>query len=103
MSWQWGDLPFSRKFAPSQSTTQSRYAAFVSQLAQIPPDARVSAENGFPSHLSERRYIYDYTFEGVQDAGWVVLAYEGTNYTLAVFDAQVASVEAAGYDHVPGG
>ena len=103
LSWAFGDLPFSRKFDPSQFTTQSRYAAFVSQLAQIPPDARVSAENGFPSHLSERRYIYDYTFEGVQDAGWVVLDYEGTNYNLAVFDAQVASVEAAGYDQVAGG
>ena len=95
-SWAFGDLPFSRKFDPSQFTTQSRYAAFVPQLSQIAPDARVSAENGFPSHLSERRFIYDYGFEGVQDAEWVVLDYEGTNYNLAAFDAQVASVEAAG-------
>jgi uncharacterized membrane protein len=102
-SWAYGDLPFSRKFDRSLFTTQSRYAAFVPQLAQIAPDARVSAENGFPSHLSERRYIYDYGFEGVQDAEWVVLDYEGTNYDLTVFQAQVASVEAAGYDQVASG
>jgi uncharacterized membrane protein len=99
-SWAFGDMPFSRKFDASLYTTQSRYTAFVPKLAQIAPDARVSAENGFPSHLSERRFIYDYGFEGVQDAEWVVLDYEGTNYNLGVFDAQVASVESAGYDQV---
>jgi uncharacterized membrane protein len=99
-SWGFGDLPFSRKFDPSLFTTQARYAAFLPQLSQIAPDARVSAENGFPSHLSERRYIYDFGFEGVQDAEWVVLDYEGTNYNLAAFDTQVAAVEAAGYDQV---
>ena len=100
LSWAIGDLPFSRKFDPNQFTTQSRYAAFIPQLGQIAPAARVSAETGFPSHLSERRFIYDYGFEGIQDAEWVVLDYEGTNYDLAVFDAQVASVEAGGYDQV---
>jgi hypothetical protein len=75
----------------------------VPQLDRIAPDARVSAENGFPSHLSERRYIYDYGFEGVQDAEWVVLDYEGTNYNIAAFQAQVASVEAARYDEVASG
>ena len=102
-SWAFGDLPFSRKFDPNQFTTQSRYAAFLPQLNKIAPDARVSAENGFPSHLSERRFIYDYSFEGIQDAEWVVLDYEGTNYNLAAFDAQVASVEAIGYDEVASG
>jgi uncharacterized membrane protein len=102
-SWAFGDMPFSRKFDPNQYTTQSRYAAFVPQLARISPEARVSAENGFPSHLSERRYIYDYGFEGVQDAEWVVLDYEGTNYDITVFQAQVTSVEAAGYDEVASG
>ena len=102
-SWAYGDMPFSRKFDPSLYLTQSRYAAFVPQLARIGPDDRVSAENGFPSHLSERRYIYDYQFEGVQDAEWVVLDYEGTNYDLAAFQAQVASVASAGYDEVASG
>jgi uncharacterized membrane protein len=102
-SWAYGDMPFSRKFDPSLFSTQSRYAAFVPQLDRIAPDARVSAGNGFPSHLSERRYIYDYGFEGVQDAEWVVLDYEGTNYDMAVFQAQVASVEAAGYNEVASG
>lgn len=102
-SWAFGDMPFSRKFDFSKFSTEPRYAAFASQLSRIAPDARVSAENGFPSHLSERRYIYDYGFEGFNHAEWVVLDYEGTNYNLAVFDAQVASVEAAGYDEVAGG
>jgi uncharacterized membrane protein len=102
-SWAFGDLPFSRKFDPSQFSTQPRYADFVRQLVRIAPDAKVSAENGFPSHLSERRYIYDYGFEGVQDAEWVVLDYEGTNYNLTGFQAQVASVASAGYDEVASG
>jgi hypothetical protein len=63
----------------------------------------VSAETGFSGHLSERRYIYDYHFEGVEDAQWVVLDYEGTGYNLAAFQAQVASVEAMGYEQVASG
>jgi len=102
-SWAFGDLPLSRKFDSNLYITQSRYEAFVKELARISPDARVSAENGFPSHLSERRFIYDFGFEGVQDADWVVLDYEGVNYDLAVFQAQVADVEAAGYEQVAGG
>jgi len=102
-SWAFGDLPLSRKFDPSLYSTPARYTYFVPELARIPPGARVSAENGFPSHLSERRYIYDYGFEGVQDAEWVVLDYEGTNYDLAAFQAQVSSVEAMGFDLVASG
>jgi uncharacterized membrane protein len=102
-SWAFGDLPFSRKFDPNLFTTPSRYALFSRNLVQIAPDASVSAENGFPSHLSERRFIYDYGFEGIQHAEWVVLDYEGTNYNITAFDAQVASVEAAGYGQVATG
>ena len=102
-SWAFGDMPLSRKFDRSLFVTQSRYAVFARELVQIPPDASVSAENGFPSHLSERRYIYDYGFEGVQNAEWVVLDYEGTNYDLHTFQAQVASVESAGYVEIAAG
>jgi uncharacterized membrane protein len=102
-SWAFGDMPFSRKFDPSLFSTQARYAQFVPELARIAPDARVSAENGFPSHLSERRHIYDFGFEGVQDAEWVVLDYEGTNYNMTAFQEQVAAVTAAGYDEVASG
>jgi uncharacterized membrane protein len=103
--WAFGDMPFSRKFDWSLFTTESRYAAFVPQLARIATDASVSAENGFPSHLSERRYIYEYGFEGVNDAEWVVLDYAGTNpkYDMSTFQSQVASAEAAGYDEVASG
>ncbi|HKC19089.1 MAG TPA: DUF2079 domain-containing protein [Candidatus Dormibacteraeota bacterium] len=102
-SWAYGDMPYSRKFNWSLFQAEPRYAAFLPSLDQISPDARVSAENGLPSHLSERRYIYDYTFEGVQDADWVVLDYEGTNYDIELFNEQVAKVEAQGYTEVANG
>jgi hypothetical protein len=75
----------------------------VSQLSQISPDARVSAEIGLRSHLANRRYIYDFRFQGVQDAEWVVLDYEGTSYDLAGFDSQVRYVESLGYEQVASG
>lgn len=99
-SWAYGDLPYSRKFDTSLFQMQSRYAEFLPSLNQIPPDARVSAENGLPPHLDQRRYIYDFGFEGVQDADWVVLDYEGTNYDLALFQQQVTHVESLGYQKV---
>jgi uncharacterized membrane protein len=102
-SWAYGDLPYSRKFDPSLFHTQPRYASFLPALDQISAGARVSAENGFPSHLDHRRYIYDYGFEGVQDADWVVLDYEGTNYNIETFEEQVAQVEAKGYAEVASG
>ena len=102
-SWAFGDMPFSRKFDRSMFITQPRYSLFVRQLVRIAPDARVSAENGFPSHFAERRYIYDFNFEGMNGAEWVVLDYEGTNYNLSIFNAQVASVKAAGYNEIAGG
>src|ERR1700687_3308996 len=97
-SWAFGDMPFSRKFDLANFTTQPRHASFAPELARIGPEARVSAESGLTSHLSERRSIYDYGFQGVQDADWVVLDYAGTNYDMAAFRAQVAAVEAAGYE-----
>ena len=103
LSWAYGDMPYSRKFDPSRFTTESRYALFVRNLALISPDARVSAETGLTSHLDQRRYIYDYHFEGVQDAEWVVLDYQATSYDLAAFQVQVALVEAAGYNEVASG
>ena len=72
-------------------------------LAQIPADAHVSAENGFPSHLSERRYIYEFGYEGVQDAQWVVLDYKGAEYNLATFNDQVTYVKSLGYEEVASG
>jgi hypothetical protein len=71
--------------------------------ARITPQARVSGESSFPAHLAERRYVYDFAFEGAQDAEWVVLDYEASDYNMAAFNAQVASVEAAGYTKVASG
>lgn len=102
-SWAFGDLPFSRKFDPSLFSTPSRYTLFVRQLVRITPDASVSGESSFPVHFAERRYVYDYAFEGAQDAEWVVLDYEASNYNLTAFNAQVASVEAAGYNEIATG
>ncbi len=97
LSWAFGYMPYSRKFDASQFRTDARYAAFVPKLSVIAPDGRVSAETGLTSHLSERRYVYDYQFEGVQDADWVVLDYEESAFSLERFDRQVAAVEAMGY------
>ena len=102
-SWAFGYMPFSRKFDAWQFTPESRYEAFVPQLSMIPQDASVSAENGLVSHLSERRYIYDYTFEGVQGAQWVMLDYAGLGRSIEFFDEQVAKVEAMGYTEVASG
>jgi uncharacterized membrane protein len=102
-SWAYGDMPFSRKFDRNLFSTESRYSLFVRQLVQIAPDARVSAESSFPAHLAERRYIYDFAFEGVHDAEWVVLDYEASNYNMTAFNAEVASVEAAGYNEIATG
>ena len=102
-SWAYGDLPLSRKFDYSQFQTDPRYAAFVHQIDAIPPDASVSAENGFPSQLSERRCIYDYHFEGVQNAQWVVLDYAGVGHNMTAFLTQVAAVESEGYIEVARG
>ena len=63
----------------------------------------MSAENGFPSHLSERRYIYEFGYEGVQDAQWVVLDYKGAEYNLATFNDQVTYVKSLGYEEVASG
>ena len=102
-SWAFGYMPFSRKFDPGQFQAEARYAPFAAQLTMVPADARVSAENGFASHLSERRYIYDFTFEGVQDAGWVVMDYAGSGRNIEFFNQQVAALEAKGYSEVASG
>lgn len=102
-SWAYGDLPYSRKFDFSLFETQARYSSFLPALDRIGPDDRVSAENGLPPHLAERRYIYDYGYEGVQDAQWVVLDYYGAEYNIEAFNEQVAQVEARGYVEVASG
>ena len=102
-SWAFGDMPFSRKFDPALFQTQARYAEFTPYVGQIPSDARVSAEDGFASHLSERTHIYDWVYEGAQDAQWIVLDYAGVNYNMHVFDADVARVESLGYERVASG
>src|SRR5258708_1607930 len=43
-SWAFGDLPLSRQFDPALFQTQAPYSTFLPHLAQIPTDARVSAE-----------------------------------------------------------
>jgi uncharacterized membrane protein len=102
-SWAFGDLPLSRKFDPALFQKQARYSNFVPHLAQIPTDARVSAEYALTSHLSGRRYIYDWGYQGVQDAQWIVLDYAGNNYNVEAFDRDVARVESLGYEKVASG
>src|SRR5439155_11314905 len=82
----YGDLPFSRKFDFTQFQPEPRYASFLPALNRIGPEDSVSAENGLASHLSERRLIYEYRFEGIQSARWVVLDYFASHRNQAVFD-----------------
>jgi uncharacterized membrane protein len=102
-SWAYGYLPFSRKFDPAMFQTQARYVEFVPTLQQIAPDASVSADGGLASHLADRRYLYEYSFQKSQGAEWVVLDYEGTGYSIGAFQQQVREVEALGYREVASG
>jgi uncharacterized membrane protein len=102
-SWAFGYLPFSRKFDFSEFQTEPRYASFIPQLKAIPAGASVSGQYAFSSQLAERPRIYDYRFEGVQNADWVVLDFAGSRRNIEVFDEQVAQVEAQGYVEVASG
>jgi hypothetical protein len=82
---------------------EARYSAFAPQLAQIPPSDRVSAAKRLAPHLSERRYIYETGFEGIQDGQWVALDYEANDYDMAAFEAEVAHVKSLGYEEVAAG
>ena len=102
-SWAFGDLPYSRKFDPGLFHNEVRYVAFVPQLTQIGSTDRVSAAKRLAPHLSERRYIYELGFEGIQDAQWVALDYEANDYDMVAFEAEVAHVQSLGYQKVATG
>jgi uncharacterized membrane protein len=102
-SWAFGYMPFSWKFDWSLFQTESRYASFVPQLRMISAGASVSGQYSFSSQLAERRFIYDYRFQGVQDAQWVVLDFAGSSHNIELFNEEVAKVEAQGYVEVANG
>jgi uncharacterized membrane protein len=98
-----GDLPFSRRFDRGLFRPESRYSAFASALAAIPPEASVAAENDLTPHLSNRRLIYDIEYEGLQPAQFVALDMAATGRNRAAFDEQIRTVMAAGYRELASG
>ena len=96
-SFLFGDLPFSRHFDPRQFQPEPRYAAFVGNLARIPADASVAAENNLTPHLSQRRFIYNLEFEGPQNAEYVALDDAALGRSAAALEEQIATLESMGY------
>ena len=98
-----GDLPFSRHFDYRMFQTDPRYTAFAHNLALIPASASVAAENNLTPHLSQRRYIYNVEFEGIQNADYLALDDASLGGNRAAFDDQVKTLEAAGYREIASG
>jgi uncharacterized membrane protein len=98
-----GDLPFSRHFDPQMFQTEPRYTAFAHNLALIPATASVAAENNLTPHLSQRRYIYNIEFEGIQNADYLALDDASLNRSRAAFDDQVRTLTAQGYQEIASG
>jgi len=102
-SFLFGDLPFSRHFDPHQFQEEPRYAAFTGNLARIPTDATVAAENNLTPHLSQRRFIYNLEFEGVQNAEYVALDDAALGRSAAALHQQIAFLESLGYTAIATG
>lgn len=92
-----GDLPFSHRFEPGLFREEARYAAFAPGLARIPADASVAAENDLTPHLSNRRFVFDIEYEGLQSARFVALDIAATVHNPVAFEEQVRKVKEAGY------
>lgn len=69
----WGYLPGGGNYLPLHVTEHHRRAATI--LAQIPPDAAVSAQDRLNPHVSGRRTLY--IFPRVEDADYVLLDVTG--------------------------
>jgi uncharacterized membrane protein len=102
-SYLFGGLPFSRHFDPQMFRTEPRYAAFAPNMARIPSGASVAAENNLTPHLSQRRYIYDIEYEGVQGADYVALDEAALKHNAATFAEQVRELESQGYRQIATG
>lgn len=98
-----GGLPGSLKFESHSFETEPRYHAFASELARIPPHARIASENNLTSHLSERRFIIALEFQSTATADYVALDYAGVGYDRRHFGQQIASFQAQGYQLVASG
>jgi hypothetical protein len=72
-------------------------------MARIPSGASVAAENNLTPHLSQRRYIYDIEYEGVQGADYVALDEAALKHNAATFAEQVRELESQGYRQIATG
>jgi hypothetical protein len=85
--------PLGAAFAWPQTTAHTRLADQL--IAQIPPDASVSAQSNLVPHVSNRHYVYLFPYQAHQ-AEYVLLDQTGELYPLdtmpAVYKADVASM-----------
>jgi uncharacterized membrane protein len=97
-SWRNGVLPPAARFAwPVSGAVHAAVAAPL--LAQIPPDAAVSAQSNLHPHLSSRPRLYVYP--AVEDAEYVVLDVAGTSDPLfpdALFPAASTLLDNPAFD-----
>jgi len=80
----WGVLPGSGNYLALEETAHHRRAQAV--IAQIPPDAAVSAQDRLNPHVSGRRTIY--IFPRVDDADYVLLDVTGSAWPQHPSDLQ---------------
>jgi uncharacterized membrane protein len=102
-SYLFGGLPFSRHFDPRMFQSEPPYLAFTPNLARIPPNASVAAENNLTPHLSQRQHIYNLEYEGVLNADYVALDMAALQRNPAAFAAQVKELESLGYREIASG
>ena len=92
-------LPFSQGFELPQVSVHTSEAEQL--LRMIPPDASVSAQNKFVSHLSERDHIYLFPYQDDR-AEYILLDTTGDMYPLAssAYAQEVQKILHIGHYHV---
>jgi hypothetical protein len=89
---------------PTPSAPDPRAAAVRAALAQVPPDAPVSASSGLVPHLSARPHAAWFP-AGIDAAEWIALDVLGTTHPLARAEtrARTDSMAAGGFGVVAAG
>lgn len=114
-----GGLPFTPDFAeavlrgpvdraPDPSPIlqrEPRYAAFLTALRAMPPDAAVASQDYLTTQLAQRRYSYYFNGLDACNAQYVILdaADPHVNRDLAAHRREVAQIEALGFEEIARG
>ena len=114
-----GAIPFTPDFtdaflrgnpdrAPSEGsmlTREPRYEPFLPAVAAIPPDASISSRDFFTTQVPERRFNYHLNGLDTCGAEYVILDYAdpSVNRDAEKHLAEIATVEAQGYDEIAAG